>query len=154
LTETHVTEKIYDSELRVNNYSLIRTNSHSPHTGGLSIYVQTKINYEIISSKQCGLNWFSAIKTFENKKFIYGTVYHSPSSSDADFINFFENWCEEIFEKAENCDIIITGDFNIDFSQSNFYQKKLQIIFEAYGLKQMTQEMTRVTENTQSLIDL
>jgi acetolactate synthase regulatory subunit len=149
-----VTEKIYDSELKINNYSLIRTNSHSCHTGGLSVYVRAKINHEIISSKQCGSNWFSAVKTYENKKCIYGTLYHSPSSSDAEFIDLFDNWCEELFEKAENCNIIITGDFNIDFSRPSFYQKKLQMVFEAYGLKQMTKDMTRVTETSQSMIDL
>jgi hypothetical protein len=154
LTETHVTENVFDSELGVKNYSLVRNNSNSSHTGGMSIYIRDSINYEIISNKQCGSNWFSAIKTFETKKYIFGVLYHSPSSSDSEFIDLFDNWCEELFEISEDCEFVITGDFNIDFRIPNFYQRKLQNVFESYGLRQMTNESTRITATTETMIDL
>jgi Reverse transcriptase (RNA-dependent DNA polymerase)/Endonuclease-reverse transcriptase len=154
LSETHVTDKIFDSELKLENYSTIRCNSHSRHTGGVAIYVKEKYDFQEILNVQNGLNWVCAIKTHASKKCIYAVIYHSPSSSDADFVEIFEEWCELLFERAENCDIIITGDFNIDFSKPNLYQRKLQYIFESFGLVQMTKNFTRITNNSETLIDL
>lgn len=35
LSETHVTSEICDVELEIENYDMIRFNSHSIHTGGV-----------------------------------------------------------------------------------------------------------------------
>jgi len=46
-------------------------------------------------------------------------IYHSPSSSDVDFISFLINIIEDLIIKRE---CIVIGDFNIDFMVSSFIQ--------------------------------
>jgi hypothetical protein len=51
------------------------------------------MDYQGITNEQKGLNWICAIKTITGKKIIYAVLYHSPNSSDADFIKLFEECC-------------------------------------------------------------
>jgi len=154
LSETHITEKVYDSELHIENYSFVRCNSFSAHTGGVTIYVKKNIDFEILINEMKENNWFCAIKTNYIEKCVYGVLYHSPSSSNADFIEIFENWCDDLFENANDCKILITGDFNIDFSVENFYQKKLKETIQSFGLIQMSNNFTRITDTSKTIIDL
>ena len=51
-----------------------------------------------------------------------------------------------------NNDIIIAGDFNIDW-QSDFYKSKLESILNDNGQKQIMKEFPRITKNSKTLID-
>jgi len=67
-------------------------------------------------------------------------VYHSPSSSDAEFMDFLEETCcNEL-----NGSVIILGDFNIDMKVKNYNQNKLTRIMYSTGLKQLVNELTRI----------
>ena len=61
------------------------------------------------------------------------SAYRAPSSTVTEFLGVFEEVLEEMSEL--NCDIIITGDFNIDWCKCN------------NGLKQVIREFTRTTES-------
>lgn len=50
-----------------------------------------------------------------NKKEIFGCLYHSPNSSDSQFLDFFEELLSEKLEQYRN-HITITGDFNINWA--------------------------------------
>lgn len=97
-----------DSELEINsNYSFIRCNSHSAHTGGVAIYFRRGVNILDCYSEIFLHNntWFlTAQVTGCVKKGIYSVLYHSPSSSDSDFINIFESICEKSL--STNQDIV------------------------------------------------
>ena len=57
---------------------------------------------------------------------------------------------------AENLEFFILGDLNVNLDQSIESSNKntLNEIFDIYGLDQLIQEPTRVTESSSSLIDL
>ena len=57
---------------------------------------------------------------------------------------------------AENLEFFILGDLNVNLDQSIESSNKnaLNEIFNIYGLDQLIQEPTRVTESSSSLIDL
>ena len=57
---------------------------------------------------------------------------------------------------AQNLEYFILGDLNVDFRQSNKSQNKntLNEIFDIYGLHQLIDEPTRVTQISSTLIDL
>ena len=57
---------------------------------------------------------------------------------------------EELYENSN--DIIIAGDFNIDW-QSDFYKSKLESLLNDNGLKRIMKEFTRITKNSKTLID-
>ena len=60
-------------------------------------------------------------------------------------------------EFSENNQIILMGDLNIDFQSDRQYEKSVktawQDLVSNYNLNQIVQKPTRVTEQTQSLID-
>ena len=54
---------------------------------------------------------------------------------------------------AENKELILAGDLNCDYKKPSS-NKALKNVIEGYNLKQMISSPTRVTKNTQSLIDI
>ncbi|CAH1383354.1 unnamed protein product, partial [Tenebrio molitor] len=48
-------------------------------------------------------------------------------------------------------EVICLGDFNVDFSKS---PNLLERLFDGYNFLQLINEPTRITENSQTLIDL
>jgi len=70
-------------------------------------------------------------------------VYHSPSASDAGFIDFLVNIVEDLIIKRE---CIVVGDFNIDFNVNSYYTKKLQTTMNSMGMKQHVNKPTRITK--------
>ncbi|XP_037822581.1 serine protease/ABC transporter B family protein tagA-like [Lucilia sericata] len=82
-----------------------------------------------------------------NTNIVIGAVYGSPSCSEAEFCIIFNDILDI------NCDIIISGDFNIDWSQNNFYKNKIENIINDNGLNQIVNKYTRVTNRSNTLID-
>lgn len=153
LSETRVTENIYDQELEIKGYNTVRCNSHTRYTGGVLIYIRKRINYEIISNTFTEGNWFLLIRILKGfRRGNFAVIYHSPSASDATFLKAFETWYELNFE-ADKLNIIV-GDFNIDVSKCSTYSDKLMKLINYYGLKQLVNDYTRVTNVSKTLIDL
>ena len=72
---------------------------------------------------------------------------------------FLDNLNESLFRIDSTSDKVLLGDFNIDFSvqqkNANFPLKRsLRGITEAFDLKQLIMEPTRVTEYSETLIYL
>lgn len=133
-TETHVTHTVEDHELEINGYACVRENSESSRTGGVLLFVDRNIKYEIIALNTCERNWWTITIKISDKNY-KGTlmlVYHSPSSSDAEFMDFLEETC---YNEVLNGSIIIMGDFNIDMKVKNYCQSKLMRIMFSVGLK-------------------
>ena len=84
---------------------------------------------------------------FENTFLIIIAVFRSPSGSKAEFCDNFQDIVEDIFER--NNDILIIGDFNID-RKNDFCASKLE---NDNGLKHVTNEYTRLTESSKTIID-
>lgn len=98
LSETRVTENIYDQELEIKGYNIVRCNSHTRFTGGVLIYIRKRIQYEIISNSYNQGNWFLLVRILKGFRCgNYAVIYHSPSSSDAMFLKLFETWYEQNF---------------------------------------------------------
>lgn len=153
LAETHLTENVEESEISLQNYNHYATLSNSTRTGGVIIYFKsqwsiTKIFEKISDSKF----WISAYMAKYNQScFIILALYRSPSSPKAEFCDVFENILEDLCEKS--VDIIIAGDFNIDWKKDNFYKEKIENLLNDNGLKQIVTEYTRITQYSKTLID-
>lgn len=153
LTETRCIEEIKDNEINIKGYNLIRCDSYKKTTGGVIIYLKKKITYNIISNYSEDDNWFLSIRIQKGfRRGDYGVIYHSPSSSNAQFLSLFTSWYETYF-KEENFNLNI-GDFNIDLSKQSTYSTKLKQIINFLGLKQIVKDFTRVTNTSETLIDL
>lgn len=118
LTETRAIEDINDHEIQIKGYNIVRCNSISKFTGGVILYVKKRVIYNVISNICTDNNWFLSIKITKGfKSGEYGVVYHSPSSSDATFIEKFENWYENHFNSSSFQ--LIMSDFNIQLIYLN-----------------------------------
>ena len=87
--------------------------------------------------------------TFPNSKpFLLCTLYRPPSVS-CDWIDLFE--AELSIAQTTGFEIILMGDFNIDYS--NCSNKKWLHLVQFFDLKQMISTPTRVSLNTSSIFD-
>lgn len=154
LSETCVTEDIQDSELECDGYKLFRINSHSRMTGGCCIYIKEQFKSELKGKYVLEKNaWIISLKVYcNNKSCVIHVLYHSPSAKRKDFLEFFNDWCENQIEVSENN--IICGDFNIDLLSDSHYSTKLKQILNLFALKQYVRQPTRITEISSTLIDL
>jgi len=112
-TETRVTQEVEDQELYISSYACERCNSETSRTGGVLLYIKEEIKYEIISVESCDRNWWAiTIRVAEvNLRGSIMLIYHSPSDSDAPFIEYLEEACDRALV---NDSFIVMGDFNID----------------------------------------
>lgn len=154
LSEARVTEDIQDCEISFRGYITLRCNADTRHTGGVIIIIKNNIEFQVISNLAYNKNfWLLSISITKGfQQGLYTVIYHSPSSSDAEFILNFENWCEDSVQEYSK--YVIVGDFNIDVSKDSFYAKKLIGTIQNLGMKQMVRDYTRVTESSSTLIDL
>lgn len=53
LTETHVTNQIEDHELQISEYTCVRGDSESTRTGGVLVYIDRRIRFEIKAIGRC-----------------------------------------------------------------------------------------------------
>lgn len=135
-SETCTTNHITDQELCIQTYKLVRCDSHSRHTGGTMIYIHDSIEYNIKYNKSIDQNiWciFIKLKHF-NPKWQIGVVYHSPSTSDADFINYLRTILGSTCEMSESN--ILIGDFNINLNNTTTYSSQLIDLFKEYSMHQ------------------
>jgi hypothetical protein len=154
LTETRVTSDINDCEIQIDGYTCIRCNSSSRYTGGVIIYIMKRISFKIISCiGQTDHNYLLCINIIRGfKTGYYSVVYHSPSSSHRDFLDYMNMWCENNLNVSKLN--IIIGDFNIDISKKETYSERLLQMIDLFGLKQYVNSYTRVEKDHKSIIDL
>lgn len=99
LTETRVTDDINDTELLIDNYNYIRVNSESRHTGGILVYFRNDLQFKVISNKNYSSNtWNLAFSIQLINEIIISVVYHSPSTSDALFMDILREIIDDYAE--------------------------------------------------------
>lgn len=152
LTEARVTADISDVELKILNYSCVRCDSDSRHTGGVLVYVNNGIDYSNCKIFRKEKNfWLVSVKVkLFNSFYILCAFYRSPSGNVREFLNYFESFCEDVM----NCNVIIVGDFNFNLLEINGYNSKLLDIIHSSGMQQLINFPTRVTRTSESLVDL
>lgn len=153
LTETHITEDIEENEIRLHGYDYELSLSTSTRTGGVIMYYRKYWKVTKLIEKAENLKYWILIceAKYENYTLIIAVVYRSPSYRVSEFCDIMEETFEDINESI--ADIIITGDFNIDWSNNNIYKKKLERMFNDNGFKQIINEYTRVTKSSNTIID-
>lgn len=153
LTETHVTEQIEEHELHFDGYVCVRGDSESNRTGGVLLYIEERIRFDMIAKERCDGNWWTLIIKIKDKEYIgiLMIVYHSPNSKDGKFINFLEEICINVIQ---NDSVVIMGDFNIDMNVNNYIKNRLIRVMNSVGLRQLVKEATRIVQNSETLIDL
>ena len=94
-------------------------------------------------------NIWIEVNTFKNK-FLIGLFYRPPNST-AEFWDILEDTIENASDL--NHDMIILVDFNNDILSNNC-NKKLERIMLTFNLHHIVKEATRLTENSETCLDL
>lgn len=153
-SETCLTTEIKSTEIELRDYKLFRTDSVSRHTGGVAIYVRSQFKSKSICKIVNERNfWCCGVKISSQlcKGLIFG-IYHSPSSSDANCMQYIEEFLESHYDPSVHT--IVAGDFNIDLNKISTYSNKMRQIFDNFGLKQVVNEDTRITAQSKTKLDL
>lgn len=136
----------------IENYDLIRCNSNSRHTGGVIIYIDKSLNWNLIDSTSKSRTWILSISINDssiNGRFVL--VYKSPKEKINDFLEIIDDYLERVLISDKR--IVILGDMNINLSKKTKNGKKYLKVLEQYSLKQFINEPTRETNKSQTIID-
>ena len=157
INETKLDQTISDHEVCLPGFDIIRKDRrvNGRQGGGVCIYVRANLNFKIRNDLQSEIleNLIVEIIKPQSKSILVSTWYRPPDSP----VSYFTE-----FEKmvglldTENLEYFVLGDLNVDFKQlaKSSCRDKLDEIFDIYGIHQLINESTRITDTSSSLIDL
>ena len=154
LTETHLTEMVDDLEIAIEGYDVIRVDSSSRHTGGVCVYIKHGVKYNKVDEYVSHKNYWVLVVKVTIKKWTatLAGFYRSPSGSQANFLEYFSKFCEEYSTLSGS--VMVMGDFNINWESDNIYPRQLQTCVRDNNLKQIVNDVTHITGNSRTTIDL
>ena len=136
----------YESPIIKDRYSVIKKKG-----GGLALYLRHGVQGTIINSHfDQDLESLSIECTINKKKFKVVNIYRPPKSKIRRSLQIIEQICEST-QRYSNA--LIIGDTNICAKKATSHASELTEIMTSNGFLLSTQEYTRVTEETKSLID-
>lgn len=118
----------------------------------MCIYTSNKLNTTVIQTSEVIEQLWLEIKRDREKNAV-GVTYKPPTCNTELFLNALEDTLILLTPSVKN--ILLTGDFNINLLNipnsvvDNFYS-----VLETFNLKQIVEVPTRVTETSESLLDL
>ncbi|XP_068712977.1 uncharacterized protein [Montipora foliosa] len=153
ITETWLDNFWTDNELVVTGYNPLRRDRKTAHGGGIIIYIHNSLSAERRSDLESELIEQISIefKQFKCAPILLSCFYRAPDST-VSFFDGLANIVDSIV--AENKEVHIVGDFNVDLiKKSRSESKQILHLMENQGLQQMVITPTRITENSSTLID-
>lgn len=154
ISESKLNDSISDSSISIDGYRQpLRKDRPINNGGGLVIYMKNNIHYKRRSDLELpNIETIWVEINALNRKFLLGLFYRPPNSS-VDFWFSLENILENAVD--HNLDLIILGDFNYDIiKNSNARNSHLQRIMTRFNLQHLITEPTRITNTTETCIDL
>ena len=155
-TESWLTEDTYhlahfDSYIPFHN---LRENKRG---GGVSVYVTKDLNATVLSHftlSNCHIETLFLEIEVSGAKLICGTIYRPPNGDNNIFLSSLQGLVESI-DRRNYKEIVITGDFNYDLLKYDVDQPVQMFLnsLHSYALYPLISKPTRVTENSNSLID-
>lgn len=152
VSETWLNVNIPTTSVEIYQYNFIRVDRDG-RGGGIGLYIRTNIQYQIVIQKadpHLEQLWVKSL--INGKKYVIGVLYRPPTANILHFFDELDKAMSETLPFGEN--IIIMGDFNINLLNYNNSVSFLNDFLEAHDLKQLVNEPTRVTNSSQSLLDL
>lgn len=151
LCETWLTSNTDNSQLYIENYSLVRRD-RGARGGGVAMYVKKHLKFKLLNvDGEIEQLWISV--KLNGKNCSFGVAYRSPSCNYGFFINELETALSVIVPESDV--VVLMGDFNIDLNNSDSLASIAFLnALTAFDLVQVVETATRVTPSTSTLIDL
>lgn len=152
ICETWLNETISNEYLNIDGFQIYRIDRNT-RGGGVLIFIKNNFRSEVINIQGnfCEQLWIN-IQT-KNKNIALGIIYKPPNQEINNFLIAFEESLSIIFPTVD--EIICCGDFNINlFDYGNNNVEKFFSVLDSFGLCQVIDAPTRITDSTSSLLDL
>ena len=152
ITESKIDKSVLDEEIKIEGYEILRADRNS-FGGGVVCYIKDGTAYDRISDFSDEIeNVFLNIFLPKSKPILIGIIYKPPDQTD--FVNKFSTAIDNTKNFNTN-ETYILGDLNFDLlkKEETCYIKKYKEFCQMYGLKQIINQPTRITENSTTLLD-
>ena len=157
ITETWLTKDTMDNCVSIEGYDLVRRDKPGNFIGaqGVGIYVKEGLSATPRPDLEHPDLMITGVQlNFSNRKpIVVVVVYRHPKTP----VSFFDK-IEGVFASQDLAQsrTVITGDFNIDYENAseNANVMRLNDIANAYGFQQTIKLPTRITEESETCIDL
>ena len=153
VTETWLDNTICDNEVCIPDYSIQRKDRNR-EGGGVCIFIRNNINFNRRSDIDKDDLEFLAIDIMmpKSKPILLGVGYRPPRD------NMFYAKLEEVLSSCTNFvkqECYILGDFNTDvLAERNALKNDFENFLRIFDLKQVITEPTRITDTSETAIDL
>ena len=149
LSETRLKKEISNTELNIPGYSIIRRDPIIHKETGLAIYIHNSVNFRHVphlEQHHIESVWLEVCLK-NSPPVLIGFCYRNPSER-SDWKERFTAMMDAVCMEAK--EILLLGDLNIDLLRQNAPWINL---INMYHLRQVITRPTRVTANSESLID-
>jgi len=144
----------------LDNYNFLSVpRNNRKHGGGVAVYINSLLSYNIISSSvhnaannPCELCAIEIVNK-NSQNIIIVNIYKPPDSETPAFTDFISDFIDSLNIRKKH--LFITGDFNIDFLSyhSRAITSKFMDQMFTHGLLPSITYPTRITVNSASIID-
>ena len=159
ITESHLNNNISNNVINIAGYKIARNDRKDGRKGGGSViyfadHLDAYERYDINSHVCLEATWIDI--TIKSQKLLIGSIYRPPDSSS--FLSTFASTMDRIWLRRSN--IILLGDFNFNLlashrdTNSKLPSWGFRQLLNKFNLKNVIDQPTRITDNSESLIDL
>ena len=160
LNETWFNPKIPSNLVSIDGFTLYRNDRTAPNKsgGGAALFVKSDINHQHLvalspkSAASFNSLWVK-MQIKNSKSLVVGSLY-APNSCDSEVISYLTTTLtDKVFD---NCNIVLMGDFNVNWNAHSPIKHKLQMLFDGMNMVQAIQGCTFVSpiKGKESLLDL
>ena len=124
------------------------------HGGGVLAYVPVSmkaVRRHDLESDSVEILWLE-LKPNKDRKVLMAVIYRPPGCGAPDFFQIIATGIEKSL--LENKEVTLIGDLNCNMLTCNPLSDKLQQLLDDYGFTQLITEPTRITSDSQTLIDV
>ena len=160
-SETHLTPNVSGSEIAIDGYTIFRKDRvNQAKGGGVIMYVLDSLittRRPDLESSSVESIWIE-LSIRKSRSILLGTIYRPPVGSQylkAGFNSEFEESLDSAL--AEEKEIILMGDLNANYlsrQKCDGLSKDLKALIKSMGTSQLIKEATRITKNSNTLIDV
>lgn len=157
ISETWLNSTVSNSEININDYKLQRLDRLHKKGGGVCAYIRKEIKAVVlkeiteISETNFHQLWIK-LQYKKSKSVLICVSYRPPDCPSTCFENSFKaNYIQAL---TLGKPIVVLGDLNCDMLKDGVDQKKLVDVCTELNLSQVIISPTRITRNSQSLIDV
>jgi hypothetical protein len=155
ITESWLDASVTDSEINITDYSILRRDRNR-EGGSVCIYIRNDFIFKLRDDICTTLETvWAELYLPKTRPILIGVCYRPPKHTD--FFNVLERCCLDC-NCFTNNEVIMMGDFNVDYSQLHSHTNPLHVSLKHYmsmfGMTQIINTSTRITSTTSTILDL